>query len=59
MPTIKSNTEMRNNYNEIDDELNSRLELYSLLQEGLDDIVAGRTQSISEAIADIRATRES
>lgn len=31
-----------------------RLELYSLLKEGLDDVENGRTQSFSEAMQDIR-----
>ncbi|MCD7956326.1 MAG: type II toxin-antitoxin system prevent-host-death family antitoxin [Lachnospiraceae bacterium] len=38
--------------------LAGRLELYNLLQEGLDDVAAGRTQSFSEAMAEIRATRK-
>ncbi|MCD8020414.1 MAG: type II toxin-antitoxin system Phd/YefM family antitoxin [Clostridiales bacterium] len=69
MPTIKSSTDLRNNYNEIStfchtyrepvfitkngqgdlavmsietyEQLAGRLELYSLLQEGLDDVSAG------------------
>ena len=31
-----------------------KLELYNLLQEGLDDVRAGNTRSFSEAIAEIR-----
>lgn len=31
-----------------------KLELYNLLQEGLDDVKAGNTRSFSEAIAEIR-----
>ena len=34
-----------------------RLELYSKLREGLDDIEHGNTRSFDEAIADIRARR--
>ncbi len=40
MPTIKSSTE----------QLTGRLALYGLLQEGLDDIAAGRTQPFPEAM---------
>lgn len=86
MPTIKSSTELRNNYNEISafchtyrepvfitkngqgdlavmsvetyEQLAGRLELYGLLQEGLDDVAAGRTQPFSEAMAEIRAGRK-
>lgn len=86
MPTIKSSTDLRNNYNEISslchsyrepifitkngqgdlavmsiesyEQLSGRLELYSLLREGLDDVSSGRTQPFSEAIAEIRASRK-
>ena len=34
-----------------------RLELYSLLKEGLDDVESGNTRPISDAINDIRRTR--
>ena len=36
------------------EQLVGRLELYSLLKEGLDDVENGRTQSFSEAMQDIR-----
>ena len=36
----------------------ARIELYTLVQEGLDDIRAGRTQPFSEAMAELRARRE-
>ncbi|MCD7811002.1 MAG: type II toxin-antitoxin system prevent-host-death family antitoxin [Ruminococcus sp.] len=83
MPSIKSSTDLRNNYNDIStfchkynepvfitkngqgdlavmsietyEQLAGRLELYGLLQEGLDDVVAGRTQPIDEAFDEIRA----
>lgn len=86
MPTIKSSTDLRNNYNEIStfchtyrepvfitkngqgdlavmsvetyEQLTGRLELYGLLQEGLDDVAAGRTQPFTEAMAEIRAARK-
>ncbi len=83
MPSIKSSTDLRNNYNDIStfchkynepvfitkngqgdlavmsietyEQLAGRLELYGLLQEGLDDVAAGRTQPIDEAFDEIRA----
>lgn len=86
MPSIKSSTDLRNNYNEISsfchkysepvfitkngrgdlavmsietyEQLAGRLELYGLLQDGLDDVAAGRTQPLSEAMAEIRASRK-
>lgn len=86
MPSIKSSTDLRNNYNEIStfchkynepvfitkngqgdlavmsietyEQLAGRLELYGLLQEGVDDVAAGRTQPLSEAMAEIRASRK-
>lgn len=86
MPTIKSSTDLRNNYNDIStlchsyqepvfitkngqgdlavmsietyEQLAGRLELYGLLQEGLDDVAAGRTQPFSDAMAEIRAARK-
>jgi len=33
----------------------SRLELYSLLQEGLTDVAAGKIQPFSECISELRA----
>ncbi len=85
MPTIKSSTDLRNNYNEIStlchtypepvfitkngrgdlavmsietyEKLTGRLELYSLLHEGMEDISAGRTMPFAEALAEIRARR--
>ncbi|MCD8119784.1 MAG: type II toxin-antitoxin system prevent-host-death family antitoxin [Lachnospiraceae bacterium] len=81
MPTIKSSTDLRNNYNEIStfchtyrepvfitkngqgdlavmsvetyEQLAGRLELYGLLQEGLDDVAAGRTRPLNEAMTDL------
>ncbi|MCD8321863.1 MAG: type II toxin-antitoxin system Phd/YefM family antitoxin [Oscillospiraceae bacterium] len=81
MPTIKSSTDLRNNYNEIStfchtyhepvfitkngqgdlavmsvetyERLTGRLELYGLLQEGLDDVAAGRTQPFPEAMDEL------
>ncbi len=86
MPTIKSSTDLRNNYNDIStfchtyrepvfitkngqgdlavmsietyEQLAGRLELYGLLQEGLNDVSAGRTQPFAEAMAEIRAARK-
>ncbi|MCD8174408.1 MAG: type II toxin-antitoxin system prevent-host-death family antitoxin [Phascolarctobacterium sp.] len=86
MPSIKSSTDLRNNYNEIStfchkysepvfitkngqgdlavmsietyEQLAGRLELYGLLQEGLNDVAAGRIQPLSEAMAEIRASRK-
>ena len=34
MPAIKSSAELRNNYNETYEEMNSRFELYSLVKDG-------------------------
>ncbi|MCD7956960.1 MAG: type II toxin-antitoxin system prevent-host-death family antitoxin [Lachnospiraceae bacterium] len=81
MPTIKSSTDLRNNYNEIStfchtyrepvfitkngqgdlavmsvetyEQLAGRLELYGLLQEGLDDVAAGRTRPLNAAMDDL------
>ena len=81
MPTIKSSTDLRNNYNEIStfchkysepvfitkngqgdlavmsietyEQLAGRLELYGLLQEGLDDVAAGRTRPFDEAMDEL------
>lgn len=35
-----------------------RFELYGLIQEGLEDIAAGKTRPFSEAMADIRGHRK-
>ena len=43
---------------ETNEELTDRLELYDLLQQGLDDVKEGRTQPFSEAMAEIRAKRK-
>ncbi len=40
------------------EQLTARFELYGLIQEGLDDIAAGRTRPFSEAMADIRSKRK-
>ena len=40
------------------EQLLGRFELYSLLQEGMDDIKEGNTRPFSEALANIRARRE-
>lgn len=86
MPTIRSSTDLRNNYNDIStfchtyhepvfitkngqgdlavmsvetyEQLVGRLELYALLQEGLDDVKEGRTRPFSEAMAEIRSNRK-
>ena len=39
------------------EQLLGRFELYSLLQEGMDDIKVGNTRPFSEAIAEIKARR--
>lgn len=39
------------------EQLVSRFELYGLIHEGLEDIQAGNTQSLDEAMADIRRRR--
>jgi len=39
------------------EKLLGRFELYHLIQEGMDDIQAGRTKPVSEAFAEIRARR--
>ena len=36
----------------------SKLELYSMLQEGLDDVANGNTRPFSEAMTDIRGKRK-
>lgn len=81
MPSIKSSTDLRNNYNEIStfchkysepvfitkngqgdlavmsietyEQLAGRLELYGLLQEGLNDVAAGKTRSFDEAMDEL------
>lgn len=40
------------------EKLTGRFELYSLLQEGLDDVAGGNTRPFSEAMADIRRKRK-
>ena len=40
------------------EQLEGRLKLYSLIQEGLDDIANGNTRPFAEAMADIRARRK-
>lgn len=39
------------------EQLQGRIELYSLIQKGMDDIQSGDTRPFSDAIADIRARR--
>lgn len=39
---------------EVYEQLVGKLELYGLLQEGLDDVKAGNTRPFSEALADIK-----
>ncbi len=39
------------------EQLLGRFELYSLLQEGMDDLKVGNTRPFSEAIAEIKARR--
>jgi len=39
------------------EDLAGRLELYGLIQEGLDDVVEGHTRPLSEAIAELRKHR--
>ena len=40
------------------EQLVSRFELYHLIQEGLDDVAAGRTRPLDEALEDIRRSRK-
>ena len=40
------------------EQLLGRFELYSLLQDGMDDIQAGNTRPFSEAVAEIRARKK-
>ena len=64
MPNIKSNVNLQNSCNGKDnlpvmsieayEQLVARSELYSLIQEGLDDIKSGNTRPFSDAMADIR-----
>lgn len=39
------------------EQLVGRFELYSLIQEGMEDVAEGRTRPFSEAMADIRSRR--
>ena len=63
MPKIRSSADLRNNYNDISTfchtyaELAGRFELYSKLQEGLDDVAAGRERPLDEVMADLRNRR--
>ena len=63
MPKIRSSADLRNNYNDIStfchtyEELAGRFELYSKLQEGLDDVAAGRERPLDEVMADLRNRR--
>ena len=70
MPEIRSSAELRNRYNEISTFCHDyaepvfvtkngkgRLELYSLLQEGLDDVTEGNTRPFSDAITELRSRR--
>ena len=40
------------------EQLAGRCELYGLLQEGMDDLAAGKTRSFSDAMAEIRRRRK-
>lgn len=40
------------------EQLAGRCELYRLIQDGMDDLAAGKTRPFSEAIADIRRCRK-
>ncbi len=40
------------------EDLAGRLELYGLLQDGLDDVAEGRTRPLSEAMTKFRSRRE-
>lgn len=40
------------------EELTSRFELYSLLKDGLDDVVTGNTKPFTEAMSEIRSRRK-
>ena len=40
------------------EQLAGRCELYGLLQEGMDDLAAGRTRPFSEAMEEIRSRRK-
>ena len=40
------------------EQLAGRCELYGLLQEGMDDLAAGKTRPFSEAMAEIRSRRK-
>jgi hypothetical protein len=52
---IKFSTDLRNNYNEISAELlNSKLELYHLLDEGRAAIKEGRKRPFADAMKDIK-----
>lgn len=51
MPNITSSTDLRNTYNKM---LNSKLELYHLLDEGREAVKKNRKRSFKDAIQDIR-----
>jgi len=62
MPINKSNSDAMNNANKIPtfeayEEPTSRLELYSQIKEGMDDITTGNTRPLSDAMTDIRSRR--
>lgn len=55
MPTIRSSADLRNNYNEeAYEQLTSRFELYSLIQEGLTEAESGQLLPFSDTITEIR-----
>ncbi len=57
MPNIKSGADLRNDFAEAYEQMKGRLELYSKLIEGLDDIQSGNTKPLNEAMQSIREKR--
>lgn len=58
MPNIRSSADLRNQYGDSSAKQRmDRLDLYCKLMDGIRDMQAGKTRPFSEAMAEIRATK--
>jgi hypothetical protein len=53
MPMISPRADLRNNCNASDDDI-GKMELYSLIEEGLDDVRQGRIKPADEVLVSLR-----